>query len=239
MANPQKENGFVAVANEIALALSRMPSIGGEGSQLLWFVLRYTYGFNRKEAELSLSFIAKGTGLRRSQVSRAIKRLATKRLLVRRKDSISFNKNYDEWGATKRLPGLPNGSKGATKRYPKGATKRLPKKETIKTTKERHTQAPPSADAGDGVNTLMTVFRDGCNPGINYGNKTLRAAAKWLIDKYGLEKSMATAAYAVSIQGLPYAPTVTTPLQLKEKIGNLIAFSKRKTENNSYSKIDL
>ena len=74
------------------------------------------------------------------------------------------------------------------------------------------------------VNELFRVFYEGNNPGINFGNVTSRKAAEWLIRRYGLEKAKATAEYAVSLTGKKYAPVITTPYQLKEKLGQLIAY---------------
>ena len=59
------------------------------------------------------------------------------------------------------------------------------------------------------------------NPTINYGNTTQRKAAQQLIDDIGEEKAIRLAQYACSIQGEDFAPTVTTPYQLREKAAQL------------------
>ena len=135
MASPQTENGYTRIANEILDALSRLPSLGGEGSQLLWFVLRRTYGFQKTTAEMSIRFIAQGTGLKRPSVCRAIKRLLAKRLITRSKDRITFNKNYDEWVVAKRLMNKPfsqTANDDSSQTANKSLAKRLPKKEIVK-----------------------------------------------------------------------------------------------------------
>jgi len=63
----------------------------------------------------------------------------------------------------------------------------------------------------DGVSQVMKSFYDLGNTGLNFGNKTERSAAKWLVEKYGLEKSLNTINYAFSIQGKKFAPVITTP----------------------------
>ena len=90
--------------------------------------------------------------------------------------------------------------------------------------------AAPSG-AVEGVNELFKVFYDTVNPGIKFGNKTVRKDAEWLIQKYGLSEIVRLAKWACSIQGQPYAPTIGTPSQLREKLLALQAFAKRNSES--------
>ncbi len=71
------------------------------------------------------------------------------------------------------------------------------------------------------VKQVFEVFYKTVNPNINYGNKTSRGAAAFLIKKYGLQETINMAAYAVSVFGDRYAPTITTPYELKEKMAAL------------------
>ncbi len=77
-----------------------------------------------------------------------------------------------------------------------------------------------------GLQETMAAFYE-INPGLNFGNKSQRDAAEWLINKYGLEKTLSTIKFVETIRGDKYAPTITTPLQLKEKLGALIAYSQK------------
>lgn len=102
MASPQREHGYTAIANEImdALAKYRIP---GEKRQVLDYILRKTYGYNRKQAELSYGEISKGTGIKRQNVQRAVAWLYSKQITsvlkteYTNKQVYEFNKNYDEW----------------------------------------------------------------------------------------------------------------------------------------------
>ncbi len=76
-------------------------------------------------------------------------------------------------------------------------------------------------------NQLFDIFYKTVNPNINYGHKGNRNDAKWLIDKYGLEKTINAAKFAISIQGKQYAPTINTPSQLKNKMADLVAYQQR------------
>lgn len=80
------------------------------------------------------------------------------------------------------------------------------------------------------INFLIKEFEI-VNPTINYGNKTQRKALEELVKKFGYDKTLNTIKYAMSIQGQNYAPTITTPHQLKEKIGDLLIYYKK--EHNS------
>ena len=85
----------------------------------------------------------------------------------------------------------------------------------------------------DPINLIFEIFYKSINPTINFGNKTNRDAAKFLIDKFGLKEIMKLTELACSVQGKPYAPTITTPYQLKEKLSALGVYLKKE---NSQSK---
>lgn len=80
--------------------------------------------------------------------------------------------------------------------------------------------------AGGQVNEIMDIFSK-INPTLNWGNKTIRNAAADLIRQFGLGETKSMAEAAVSIQGQSYAPTVTTPWELKEKLAKVKAFFDR------------
>jgi len=81
------------------------------------------------------------------------------------------------------------------------------------------------------IHKIFDIFYQNLNPTISWGNKTSRKAAQELIDKLGEEKAIRSAEYAVSVQGKKYAPTITTPYQLKEKLAELVIYYKK--ENGS------
>ena len=108
-------------------------------------------------------------------------------------------------------------------------------KETI--TKETKTKgATPNGVAG--VQEVFDVFYKSVNPTINFGNKTNRMAAENLIKKFGLERILKIAEYACKVQGQKYAPTITTPFSLQEKLASLKIFyerEKKKTNTINFS----
>ena len=106
MASPQKEDGYTAIANELMEALAKV-NIGYGNAQILYAVLRKTYGWSKKEDKISISQFEEITGLSRRMVIYCVQNLeAKKMLIVKRKrgrgnineiNEISFNKNYEEW----------------------------------------------------------------------------------------------------------------------------------------------
>lgn len=108
----------------------------------------------------------------------------------------------------------------------------------VKTSKDN--KLPAAIATGDPVNQLLDVFYNSINPTINYAHKGNRDAAQWLINKYGIEQTLRTAEYACSLHGKSYAPQITTPYQLKEKLSLLKGYyesNREKTTNQSKTRV--
>lgn len=99
---PQIENGYLKIANELldAVIAIRIP---GEAMQVFLFIMRKTYGFNKKADCIALSQFTGATGLKRPNVCRAIKKLAEMKLIiVIKKDNSSIteyrvHKVLEDW----------------------------------------------------------------------------------------------------------------------------------------------
>lgn len=236
MASPQKENGYTSIANELMEAFARTPSIGSEAFQVLMLLLRRSYGFQKKDAQMSISFIAQGTGLKRRCVCRAVERLVSKRLIVRSESTIKLNKNYDEWLVSKRTPSVQTDTPPVSKRRTRVVSKRTPNKERDKETPEKETNPATTSVAEkkpNSINEILEMFQMKINPTINYGNKMQRDAVQKLLTLLGREKLIRTIEYVVAIQSEEFAPTITTPYQLKEKLAALTAYYQKKTNKPS------
>ena len=103
MANQQRENGFTGIANEI-LDRVAMLKCNGTKFRIIMVVFRYTCGFQRKEHELSETFLAKATNMNKQQIKRELKDLIDRKIItVIRSASfdtprlIAFNKHYEDW----------------------------------------------------------------------------------------------------------------------------------------------
>lgn len=238
MANPQTENGHVKIANEIFDALCRF-RIPGESRQVLDFVIRKTYGFNKREDAISLSQFCSGTGLKKNTICKAIAHLVSLNLITKKGNDVAnvyrFNKDFDSWKPLPKKVTLPK--KGITitqkgkNRYPKRDIQKTVTKDTI--TKDReHT-----AQSAGGVNALISIFHDSINPTISYVNYGNRKSAQLLIEKFGLEMSTKYAKYAVAVQGKPYTPVITTPTQLVNKIAELKIYGDKEKNKLNQRKV--
>lgn len=81
MASPQTENGYTKIANEIYDALIRH-RIAGEARQVLDFIIRKTYGFNKKEDQIALSQFCNATGLTKAHICHSINYLLQYNLIA-------------------------------------------------------------------------------------------------------------------------------------------------------------
>ncbi len=106
MANPQVEDGYTKIANELLEALIRLMP-GNTESRIMLAVIRKTYGWCKKEDCISINQLADMTCKSRRMAIYAVQNLEAKKMLnVRRNkgrghineiNKISLNKNYSEW----------------------------------------------------------------------------------------------------------------------------------------------
>lgn len=102
MTNPQLENGYTKIANEILQALIKA-DISGQCFRLLILILRKTYGFNKLKDYISLSQMVTESGIGKIRCSQVIKRLACMKILTVNENingltkNYSFNKDYSKW----------------------------------------------------------------------------------------------------------------------------------------------
>ncbi|GKV66719.1 MULTISPECIES: replication protein [unclassified Sporosarcina] len=146
MANPQIEEGYTRIANEILGEVMKL-NLNGTQFRLVMAIWRYTYGFQRKGHEMSLSFLVEAISASRSQVTRELNALIDKRIIVvvgvgkggSRK--LGFNKNHTEWerGTLNRVypnPSTEVYSNQGTEVYSNPSTKKERTKERIKDTRQ-------------------------------------------------------------------------------------------------------
>lgn len=89
------------------------------------------------------------------------------------------------------------------------------------------------APRGGGEQQLFELFYKTVNPTISFNNKTEWKAARELVKHFGLDKTLKTAEYAISVHGKPYAPTISTPYQLKVKLPDLMAYYKKESNKQT------
>lgn len=148
MANPQTEDGYTRIANELLEALSGI-RISGEARQILDVILRKTYGFGKKEDKISISQFCTMTKMGDVPVCRGIKKLIDMALITKKDNEIaniySINKDFSSW---KPLPKKITIIKKDNQRYQKSKSslsKKIDTKETL--TKETLTKEIVSSGA--------------------------------------------------------------------------------------------
>jgi phage replication O-like protein O len=148
--NPQVENGYTKIANELleALAAIRIP---GEAMQVLLIIIRKTYGFNKKSDWIALSQFSDGTGINKPHIIRAIKRLVDMNIVAKKGNGIGvsycLNKNYKLWKPLPKKATLPKKAMGVAQKgndrcqkRQKTLPKKVPTKEKRNYTKETITK---------------------------------------------------------------------------------------------------
>lgn len=235
MANPQKENGFFSIANEIAEHLMEIP-LGGSEWRILICVLRKTYGWNKKEDWISLTQFENATKLSRPTVVKALKNLCLRGILVKTALlAYSLQKDWEKWVVkppllvkNKNLGGLTVLTSASKHRLTETSKHRLTHKRKKDIIKDIILQ-PTVASTSDEIKIILEMFNTTINPTLGYANTTQRKAIAEMIKLFGFEKTRKATEYAISVQGEKYAPTITTPYQLKTKLAELrIYFEKQK-----------
>ncbi len=100
---PQVEDGYTRIADELMDALCTADFTARE-FRVVNFVIKQTYGWNRKSHRMSASFIAGGTGLHATDASKVLNGLIARKVIIRHGSSrapISLNKHFDQWEASK------------------------------------------------------------------------------------------------------------------------------------------
>lgn len=106
----QLENGFTKIAHEL-LEIIPFYKFNGTQFSVIIVIIRYTYGFNRKDHELSLTYLTQATGIKRSQIDRELTLLIDKKVVLVTQEAtakisrkLSLNKHYDQWSVDRRYP---------------------------------------------------------------------------------------------------------------------------------------
>jgi phage replication O-like protein O len=102
----QVENGnFARIHNEISERLARTDLSGAE-FRCLWFLLRKTYGFQKKQDQISYAQFADGTGIERRSAIRALDKMIKRKIIYciengnNRPQTWGFNKYFEHWDHT-------------------------------------------------------------------------------------------------------------------------------------------
>lgn len=172
MANPQAEDGYTRLANEIVQALMRT-NLSAYQSRILWAIWRRTYGWHKKEDHIPGSQLVKMTGISKGHVCRALKELKLRRIVTQSGNGLAFNKDYQRWQK------LPNGVTPYRVTQPglkvtQPGNKKLPNRADSKESKETIKRKPPIVPH----KVCMEILEG--YPRIRAENETIRNINYWL-----------------------------------------------------------
>jgi phage replication O-like protein O len=113
VANPQIEDGYTRIANELLEAFA-MFRVAGREIQVIWAILRLTYGYGKRTAVIPLRQIAQFTGMNRVEIARLVSNLRYRNILSvtnngdRKPLTIGINKDYSKWMAVTNIDAVTN-----------------------------------------------------------------------------------------------------------------------------------
>jgi phage replication O-like protein O len=129
MASPQVKNGYIKISTELMEALIKI-RIPGEERQLFDFIIRKTYGFKKKEDQISLSQFVKATGIKKPHVCRGLNNLLEKKLITKNGNTnppkYRIQKDYTRWKPLPKKAILPKMVTSVTKNGNKSLPKMVP-----------------------------------------------------------------------------------------------------------------
>ena len=100
--SPQLENGYIRIATEIWVELTKY-LLSGEEMKCLMFIIRQTYGWIRKTSTITLTQFSQATEMVKPSVCRALNKLKAKNLIIVNQTAnesyptYGFNKKYKSW----------------------------------------------------------------------------------------------------------------------------------------------
>ena len=209
MANPQKENGSTDIANEL-LEVIYSSNFNAPQLDIIYCLIRYTYGFHRKSHKLSINFISRATKRHKITISKELAKLIDKNVInVEQKSTystsriLSLNKNYSTWGVSQNETvsqsetvsqnGASTVSQNETVGVSQNETKKL-KIETKKETKDIHTKSDDFESVCRSVFDYFEncgskeKFKNGIKFKVNRKNETILKMLEEIYKEYSLKQ---------------------------------------------------
>ena len=96
MANPQPDK-YTKISNELIENALCRTNLSSYQSRIVWAIFRKTYGWDKTSDWISNSQLVDMTGITKQNVSRTLKELKERNIIVREGYMTSFQKDYDQW----------------------------------------------------------------------------------------------------------------------------------------------
>lgn len=213
----------------------------GTEFKVLWYILRHTYGWQKTSDTISYkqfrfgirkkdgTWLDRGTGSGVSSLKRAIKGLVEKGFI----EVIQEKDDKGRWKPAKyKLKYRVSVQKQPTDERPTDNGQTIQSLTNIQSLNNKQQYAEQSsAGSGKEINELIEKFKP-INPSYErlFSNKTQRAALERMLKKLGRQKLEQVLDILPAIFGKAYAPRITTPYALEQKLADLFAFLKERSE---------
>lgn len=105
--SPQLENGYLRIATELIDKVFCKGGFSGQERQVLWFIIRKTWGWGKKSDKISYSQIAISTGISRRNAIKIINKLVaigSVKKTTTTPITLSFIKDYNKWKLVSKRP---------------------------------------------------------------------------------------------------------------------------------------
>ena len=222
-----RDNPFYTNPNAIALWIECLMRAGHEDRTFYWKRERVVLDkgmFLFGEEELGAMF-----KLSRQTARYWMEQFVVDSMLDIKKTSKGSIGTVRKWSEYQSLD-IPLDNEKTTKRQRKDTKKKVKKEKKVKNIVTTNVVT----SEGKQLNETIKLFEP-LNPSYErlYSNKTQRAALERLTKKLGKDKLEGAISFLVENAGDRFIPVITTPVQLENKLGNLISFATKKNSKGS------
>lgn len=183
----------------------------------------------------SIKKIAEELAVSEKQVGRAIKKLEEYNIISKERVGKKATNRYwllnkSEWTTSPISEGTHSPITTDSQSYHQGTDSPFHSKDTNK----KDTNSKESnGESVAGLNELIELFNL-VNPSYKrlFANTIQRSALERLVKEHGEDKVRRMIEFLPKSNAIKYAPTITTPLKLEEKLGDLIAFVNKKRQES-------
>jgi len=126
--------GFTAIPNELIEALGKI-RISGEANQILWVIIRKTFGWHKVKDKIALSQFVLSTGIKKPNIIRALHKLIEMKIIKKDNDTVSsycIQEDFSRWKPLSKKITLSKKIINVIKKDNLALSKKIPTKESIK-----------------------------------------------------------------------------------------------------------
>jgi len=211
--------------------------------KILDYILRHTWGWHKNSDYISYSQIKdgipdidKGIGIKsRTTLNRGLRGLERKNMI---KIVSGKERGISNLYSLVLSEGVQEVDRGSIKGGQGGSPKSGHTINNTINTITINNELATTSVAGKKINDLIDLFKN-VNPSYEklFRNKTQRNALESMVKRHGFAEMIWIINVLQKTNKLPFAPIITTPLQLEDKLGNLIAFIQKEKINSQKNRI--